>query len=257
MKSMYPELDLDLAFHPIVCESPRCFTREQIDQYNEQGYITKVTLFEGEELEKIQSFFLKSRKRLSSYEQFKAFHHEIPELHDIVTHPVTTGYLQDLLGPKVICHVSQYIRKEPDPNSKRKTIYHQDATFNPMDARCALVWLAIDEAFIENGCMGFIPGSHKLGAIECEEAGHHISDAGRYGEAVPIELKPGQAVFFSDLLIHASPPNRTADRPRGGFTATYASADLVPTLDRKKWAVLCCGEDPNDNWQIHPRPPSA
>ncbi len=257
MKSMYPDLDLDLTFHPIVREASRHFTREQIGCYNEQGYITGVPLFEGSELEEIQDFFSRSRKRLTSYDQFQAFHHEIPELYDIVTHPVTTDYLKDLLGPNVICHTSQYIRKEPDPNSSSRTVYHQDATFNPMDARCALVWLAIDEAFIENGCMGFIPGSHKLGVIECEEAGHHIPDAGRYGEAVPIELKPGQAVFFSDLLIHASPPNRTADRPRGGFTATYAGTDLVPTLGRKKWAVLCCGGDPNDNWQVHPRPQSA
>ncbi|MDA0748766.1 MAG: phytanoyl-CoA dioxygenase family protein [bacterium] len=254
MKTMYPELELDLTFHPVENTNLRYFTRAQIEQYNEDGYVTGVTLFEGERLKEMRAFFERSKKRLTTYEQFKSFHQEIPELYDIVAHSVTVGYLQDLLGPNVICHASQYIRKEPDPGSTRDTIYHQDATFNPMDARCAIVWLAVDEVFVENGCMGFVPGSHKLGVVDCSEKNHAVPNPERYGATVPIELQPGQAVIFSDLLIHSSPPNRTADRVRGGFTATYAGAELVPTLGKKKWAVVCSGEDAENHWQVNARP---
>jgi ectoine hydroxylase-related dioxygenase (phytanoyl-CoA dioxygenase family) len=253
MITMYPELDLDLGFHPVSCEQPEAFTQDQIDQYNEVGYISPIRLFEGEELDELQAFFERSRKRLTSIGSFKSFHHEIPELYDIVANPRTTACLKDLLGPNVVCHVSQYIRKEPDPDSSRKTIYHQDATFNPMDARCALVWLAVDRAFVDNGCMWFVPGSHRQGVLECDE-GHHIADAASIENQVPMELEPGQAVFFSDLLIHSSPPNRTADKVRGGLTATYASAELVPTLGQKKWAAMCCGEDEDNNWDVHEPP---
>ena len=253
MITRYPELGLDLSFHPVQCKHPEAFTPDQIDQYNELGYVAPITLFEGEELVTLQGFFEGSRNRLTKYESFKSFHHEVPELYKIVAHPRTTSCLRDLLGPNVVCHVSQYIRKEPDPDSGRKTIYHQDATFNPMDARCALVWLAIDRAFVDNGCMWFVPGSHRQGVIECED-NHHISDASFLKNQVPMELEPGQAVIFSDLLIHSSPPNRTADKVRGGLTATYAAAELVPDLGEKKWAVMCCGTDRDNNWDVHEPP---
>ena len=225
----------------------------ELNSSNEKGFVSPVTLFEGPELERVQAFFERSRERLTKYKSFRSFHHEIPELYEIVANPLTTAYLRDLLSPNVVCHVSQYIRKEPDPESTRKTIYHQDSTFNPMDARCALVWLAIDRAFVDNGCMWFIPGSHKLGVLECDD-GHNIAEAASFDNQVPIELEPGQAVFFSDMLIHSSPPNRTADSVRGGLTATYASAGLIPTLGEKKWAVMCCGNDKSGHWEAHDPP---
>ena len=255
MKTSYPELNLALDWESIVCENPKAFTADQIEDYNENGYVTGIQLFEGDRLKEVQEWFEASKERLTTYDgPFVSYHHQIPELYDVVTNTRTVAYLNDLLGPNVVCHVSQYIRKEPEPDSERMTIAHQDSTFNPMDARCALVWLAIDRAVTENGCMWFVPGSHKLGTLECGESNHHIEEIERYGEAVPIELEPGQAAIFSDLVIHTSPPNRTADTVRGGLTATYAAVELVPTLGPKTWAVLCSGEDSDDNWQVHPRP---
>jgi len=255
MKTMYPELNPDLAFQPVSCETPRRFTRAQIAQYNADGYIAPVSLFAGERLRAIRAFFEEAKPRLTSYRQFEAFHHVIPELYDIVTDPLLTAYLQDLLGPDVICHTSQYICKEP--GEARPVVWHQDASFNPMDARCVIVWIAIDDVVIENGCMWFLPGTHRLGGLECVEAGHEVPDAERLGTKVPIELRAGEAVFFSDLLLHSSPPNTSATRRRGGLTVTYAPSELVPDLGRKTWAVLCSGRDPHGRWQVNPRPAEA
>jgi hypothetical protein len=253
MRTVYPELDLDLSWQPVASATPEAFTPAQIEEYNERGYVSGVPLFKGDRLRQVQQFFEDAKGRLTGLNPFTSLHHEIPELYDFVTWERTASYLRDLLGPNVICHVSQYNRKETETDSKRSTIAHQDATFNPMHARCAIVWVAIDRAFVENGCMWFFPGTHKLGVVECL-ANHHIEDEDQYGESVPIELEPGQAVIFSDLLIHTSPPNRSHDTVRGGFTATYAPAELVPTLGRKQWAVLCCGEDRGGHWNVHPRP---
>src|SRR5262249_5199970 len=151
-----------------------------------------------------------------------------------VVNPLLVDPLQDLLGPNIVCHVSQYICK--DPGDDMKVVWHQDASFNPMDSRCVVVWTAIADAVVENGCMWFIPGSHRLGALEYREPGHEVPDAEAYGPKLPIELKAGQAALFSDLLLHSSPANRSKQMRRGGWTATYASADLVPTLGRKQWS---------------------
>lgn len=255
MKTMYPELNPDLSFQPVRGRTPRWLTPVQIAEYNAQGYLAPIPLFEGDRLEEIQAFFNGAKTRLTSYSQFEAFHHAIPELYDLVTDGRMTGYLQDLLGPNVVCHTSQYICKEP--GDARRVVWHQDASFNPMDARCVIVWMAIDDARVENGCMWFIPGSHRLGGLDCLAAGHEVPEAERYGAKVPVELKAGEAVFFSDLLLHSSPPNTSRSLRRGGLTATYAPAELVPVLGRKTWAVLCSGEDAGGHWQIQPRPPGG
>ena len=90
----------------------------------------------------------------------------MPGLYDVVTYPRTVDHLRDLLGPDVICHTSEYVNKQPGQTSGGS--YHQDATFNAVDARCVVVWVAIEDADMENGCMWFIPGSHKGGVVECD-----------------------------------------------------------------------------------------
>jgi len=253
MKTNFPELDLDLSFHAVQCDVPRRFSREQIDQYNRAGYISNVTVFKGDELQKIQAFFERAKQDLTEMEVFRSFHHTMPQLYDIVTDPLLVAYLQDLLGPDVVCFVSQYVRKEP--GSEQVVVWHQDASYNLMDARCVVVWLAIDDASVENGCMRFIPGSHLLGGLDfTTNGGHQVGDAETHGAPIPIELKAGQVVLFSDLLLHSSPPNRSAGQRRGGFTMTFTSTATVPYLHGNRASVLCSGEDRNNNWLHHPRP---
>ncbi|HVF10746.1 MAG TPA: phytanoyl-CoA dioxygenase family protein [Abditibacteriaceae bacterium] len=253
MKTKFPELDLDLSFHPVHCDAPRRFTHEQIDEYNRDGYISGITIFEGAELEQIQAFFETAKQELTEIEVFRSFHHTMPELYDIVTRPLLVEYLQDLLGPDVVCFVSQYVRKEP--GSEQIVVWHQDASFNPMAARGVVVWLALDDATLDNGCMRFIPGSHWLGGLDfTQSGGHEVGDAEAHGAPIPVELKSGQAVFFSDLLLHSSPRNCSAAKRRGGFTMTFTSTGVVPHLHGNQASVLCSGEDANNNWQHHPRP---
>jgi non-heme Fe2+,alpha-ketoglutarate-dependent halogenase len=257
MLTRYPTLDsvLNLQFEPIVNDHPRAFTSEQIEQFNEQGFAGPVPLFSGDALDRVRQFF---RDNDATMKQMKAdagaflsFHHLLPGMFDIVTYPRTCAFLQDLLGPNVVCHTSEFVNKPP--RQTQGGSHHQDATFNAVDARCVVVWLALEDADVENGCMWFIPGSHKLGVVECN-ASHHVIDPLQYGREVPCEVRAGHAVFMSDLLMHSSPPNRSQDRYRPGFTATYASAELEPHEQINRWAVQCAGNDVYGYWKPHARP---
>ena len=65
------------------------------------------------------------------------------------------------------------------------------------------VWLAIDDATVENGAMRFIAGSHHLGHLtprhsnpdENSVLGQIVEDAEQYGETVNIELKAGENLY--------------------------------------------------------------
>ena len=268
MSTQLQELGLDKSFHPVQATTLRRFTCEQIAGYNRDGYISGIPLFEGEHLREIQRFFEKQSEDLLTYNTFRSFHHTVPELYDIVTEALLVEHLQDLLGPNVVCFVSQYICKQP--GDLREVVWHQDAAYNPMDARSVVVWLAVHDACVENGCMRFIPGSHRCGLLnfnmrsgdQASLGGREIENAAQPGNAVPIELQAGGAVFFSDLLIHSSPGNRSQNAPRGGFTMTFTSADVKvcqhPDFNvSNRESVLCSGEDINGNWLHHPRPVAA
>jgi non-heme Fe2+,alpha-ketoglutarate-dependent halogenase len=257
MLTRWPELDgmLDLQFQPVVNDNPKCFTREQLDHYNEHGYIKPFALFEGDELKRIQKFFANNaavlEKRKTDAGTFISQHHIDRGLYDIVAHPRTVGYLRDLIGDNIVCHVSDFISKPP--NQTKGGTHHQDASFNANDARCPIVWIAIEDADVENGCMWFIPGSHKLGIQQCTE-GHFVINPEQYGEEIPIEVPAGHAIFMTDLIMHSSPANRSKDRYRPALTATYAPAEIKVYENRNQWAVMCSGEDVHGYWQPHPKP---
>jgi hypothetical protein len=257
MLTRYPDLDemLNLQFQPIENDNPKMFTREQIAHYNENGFIKPFKLFEGDELARIAAFFRENEAEMTRCKQkcetYWSPHPHLGGAYDLVSHPRTVAYLQDLIGPNVICHISDLINKPP--NQDKGGIHHQDSTFNAMDARCPIVWLAVEDADVENGCMWFIHGSHKLGVVECDEE-HYIDDPSQHGEDIPCEVPAGHAIFMSDLVMHSSPANRSKDRYRPGFTATYAPAEITPHKQSNRWAVLCSGEDASGEWQAKPRP---
>jgi ectoine hydroxylase-related dioxygenase (phytanoyl-CoA dioxygenase family) len=255
MKTKFPDLNLDFSFHPVQTPQPHRFTPQQVEQYNRDGYISNITIFEGAQFAAVQKFFRDINRDdiTSKGEVFQSFHHTAPELYDVVTNSLLVEYLQDVLGPNVVCFISQYVCK--DPGSQEKVVWHQDASFNPMDARSVIVWLAIEDAFIENGCMWFIPGSHRNGLLEFDQPkGHEIADAEAYGTPVPIELRAGQVVMFSDLLLHSSPPNQSKTSPRPGLTISYTSAEVVPYHNAERASVLCSGQDIQGRWKHHARP---
>jgi ectoine hydroxylase-related dioxygenase (phytanoyl-CoA dioxygenase family) len=92
--------------------------------------------------------------------------------------------------------------------------------------------VAIDAATPENGCMRFIPGSHRREGLYR----HHQSkrealvlnlelDADQFDErsAVDVVLEPGQISLHDVRMIHGSPPNRSGKR-RAALIMRYMPA---------------------------------
>ncbi|MCX5660764.1 MAG: phytanoyl-CoA dioxygenase family protein [Planctomycetota bacterium] len=252
MLTLFPDLDLDFTFHPVSNPAPRRFTPAQIEEYNREGYIPRVPLFSGHRLTRMQAFFRGNKERIVHHGSgFECFHHSVPELYDIATDKAIVERVNDLIGPDVVCHISQFICKEPGGGGP-DVAWHQDSSFNPGHARCVVVWLAVEDADIANGCMWFQPRSHLRGQLDFDEK-HRVAGAEEMGEKVAIETPAGHAVFFSDLLLHNSPMNRS-ERPRPGFTMTYVPADVQIHKNKDRWAVLCSGVDRKGLWPRHGRP---
>jgi phytanoyl-CoA hydroxylase len=166
-----------------------------------------------------------------------------------------------LIGPNVKGLHSQFFIKHAGMPGNG---WHQDEAFVPTRDRSLLTaWIALDEATIENGCLRFLPGSHRAGVIYPRRR-HNDPTIDReeetYGfpqsldEAVSIELTPGSAVFFNGYLVHSSFQNVRTSGFRRALLYTYASAeslmawsprnDPVSSYEDYRDYTLVCGEDP-------------
>lgn len=120
------------------------------------------------------------------------------------------------------------------------TPWHQDWPYWH-GAHKISVWLALDNATPENGCMMLLPGSH---VAPLNHEGGNPDDIAfqqrlRPGEvdeslAVTAAVGAGGAVFFHDLALHSSYPNRTG-ADRWAWIGTYR--DATADDQQYSWAV--------------------
>jgi ectoine hydroxylase-related dioxygenase (phytanoyl-CoA dioxygenase family) len=123
------------------------------------------------------------------------------------------------------------------------------------------VWLAIDDATVENACMRYIPGTHRAGHLtytlsENDEANvlnQTVSGAESFGEPVNVELKAGEISIHSDLLLHGSEANESNKR-RCGLTLRYCPAIVRAGLGWNAKGVVVSGKDESGHWANPPRP---
>jgi ectoine hydroxylase-related dioxygenase (phytanoyl-CoA dioxygenase family) len=108
----------------------------------------------------------------------------------------------------------QALFKKPWANP---TAWHLDTPFWSFDNREALsIWIALDDATLENGCLYFIPGSHKETGFENIGIGKNMDGIFEYYpqfrniQPVAAPLKAGSCSFHNGLCIHAAGPNMTA-----------------------------------------------
>ncbi len=255
----------DLSFQPVVNAAPRRLTRQQIQFYNEFGYVMPLSACPPAEATQNRAYFddllrkvQQARSDLDSY-SINGFHACCRGLYDIVMNPVILDHVQDLVGPDVICWGTHFFCKQPhDP---RKVAWHQDASYWPFTpARTVTVWLAIDDTDRENAAMMFLPGTHRHGhlkwrQVEKEKAvlNQEIENAAQLGQPVHDELKAGQFSLHADMLAHGSEPNASGRR-RCGLTIRYCPP-TVKSLN-PRWtggAILCAGAG-GGAWTYHPRP---
>jgi non-heme Fe2+,alpha-ketoglutarate-dependent halogenase len=254
----------DLSYAP-VAHTPKTLSTDDVAFYNEQGYRMPFDVYEGDEMVKNRDYFDMLLKQVQETKHKKGsyaingYHTRCQGLYDIVTDPRILDIVEDIVGPDFLCWGSHFFCKLPgDP---KHVAWHQDASYWPLSpARTVTVWLAIDDADVENAAMMFLPKTHVIGHMPWKETkkeavlGQELVDIEQYGDPVHDVLKAGQISVHADMLAHGSLPN-ISDRRRCGLTIRYCSPEVVP-LD-PGWAdnaILCRGEDRFGNWVYPPKP---
>jgi non-heme Fe2+,alpha-ketoglutarate-dependent halogenase len=258
------EIERDLRFHPSTTTNPKMLTPQQIEIYNREGYLKRLRIFNDEEMIEPRRYFDRLLAQVmaaggDSY-SISTAHRKYGKVYDLLTHPRIVAYVKDLLGENVIGWGSHYFCKMP--HDGKRVSWHQDASFWPMTpSKTVTVWLAIDDADVENACMRFIPGSHHAGHLtyhlseedENNVLNQTVDNADQFGQPVDDVLKAGEMSLHSDLLLHGSEANNS-DRRRCGLTLRYCAAEVRAYMDWNQKGVVVSGIDPTGHWANQPRP---
>ena len=136
----------------------------------------------------------------------------VPELGEIAA---------DLSGTKgVRLYHDHAMIKKPWANP---TNFHVDNPYDPFYSRQSIMlWVALDDATVQNGCLYFLPGTHKTSQFEVGGSRGQVGVANLFCQypqwatidPVAAEMKAGAGAFISGMIAHAAGPNMTIQSRR-------------------------------------------
>lgn len=254
----------DLRFHPATAVEPKSLTAMQLKSYNTDGYIKPIEVYSNEEITDLRKYFDRLLEQTiaaggNSY-SISTAHMKHGRVYDMLTNPKIVDCVADVLGDDVIAWGSHFFCKVPGDG--KAVAWHQDASYWPLSPSKAItVWLAIDDADLENGCMKFIAGSQHSGHLTYRQSDpeeHSVLDQTvenpeQYGHIVVDDLRAGQASIHNDLLLHGSDANNSTRR-RCGLTLRYAAAEVRAEMGWNAKGVVVRGTDAAGHWGNPARP---
>ena len=210
-------------------------TEAQVAQYHEDGYVIPDFVMPDDVIESIQT---RHAALLEKHPEFRDYCPAILQYDegfaDYCRNDEILDMVEQVIGPDIALWNSSFFAK-PAGNGKA-TPWHQDGEYWPIRplATCT-VWLAVDDATPENGCLRIIKGSHKnkdLLKHETNPSGNLTLNQEllktEYDEskAVDLVLKRGQISLHDVFLVHGSEPN-TSPNPRRGMTMRFMPTTSV------------------------------
>lgn len=261
-------------------------TQAQIDFYQENGYLFIENLLNADELATWRSIITEAVAQRGGYKLADKTHdwgddfynnvftqainlwQDQPEVRPLVCDARLGEMVAKLAGVSGMrLYQDQALFKEPWGNP---TWWHLDGPYWAFPPHEALtIWIALDDATPQNGCMYFQPGTHKMTTLENVEtpaSGSNMGDLFKVYpqfksiDAIPVALKAGSASVHSALLAHGAGANMTPRRRRaltlaympvgspyngnqGILTAEDAATLAVgDSLDRDEWFPLVWAE---------------
>lgn len=222
----------------------RHLTQEQLETFDNKGYIVIPGLFAANEIQLLVDNFMQMHAggpipgcfSPVASEEAKG---DILKLYPRMMHPhrVNEVALRYLLDSRLAAVLEDLFGEEPlaaqsmlyfKPAGARGQAFHQDNFYLRVEpGTCIAAWIALDQVDRDNGGLEVVPGTHKMDIFCPEEADRSVSFTRDYVpvpaglEAVPVNLAPGDVLFFNGSLVHGSQPNRTEDRFRRSFICHY------------------------------------
>jgi ectoine hydroxylase-related dioxygenase (phytanoyl-CoA dioxygenase family) len=216
---------------------------EQVAFFEEQGYVAGIRVLDDEQADQLcRELATLTDPTAPAHELFYEFHtnesadpsrvlfHALgawriaPSFHDLLWHPAITVAASQLLKGAVRFWHDQLFCKPAQHGGV--VAWHQDYSYWTRTQPMAHLtcWIGLDEARRDNGCLQYIPRSHRWNLLPITGLAGNMDSIrevlddeqmAAIERPVAIELRRGEASFHHPLMIHGSRANETS-RPRRG-----------------------------------------
>lgn len=234
-------------------------TEEQVAFFHENGYLSNIKLLEewqvdqlNEELAAItepshpgNSLFYEFHSNESSDPNAVLFHslghwRITPGFHDILWNPAFVMAASQLLSNQSVRFWHDQLFCKPAHHGG-VVAWHQDYSYwtrtQPMQHLTC--WTGLDDANIDNGCLYYVPGSHKWGLLDKPELAGDMEGLMDYltdelkaeFKPIPIEMKKGYGTFHHPLMVHGSYANKSPRSRRAFVLNVFADGTRSNTDD--------------------------
>lgn len=225
-------------------------TETQLEQFQQTGHVTVEGLLNSQTLASaladIESWSHEFRSRMTAdqqpwyIERGDATGTQLRKLDEPVYHraifrriaqqPELVSSVEQLIGRSVSVFFSQIFCKPPEVGGP-KPVHQDNFYFGPDDLNATLtVWIALDDARVENGCLYYADGSHRGPIYEhvappgepfnLQIPAEHIEDF----PMTPAPVPAGGVSFHHGNTWHQSSSN-TSTRPRRAAAFHYLRND--------------------------------
>ncbi|MBI1387612.1 MAG: phytanoyl-CoA dioxygenase family protein [bacterium] len=213
---------------------------DQVEFYRENGYLPGVRILNDDQIESLRADLAElanpecpGRSLFYEYNSNEAedparvlFHalgawRITPAFHDILWHPAFLVPASQLLGGAVRFWHDQLFCKPAKHGGV--VAWHQDYSYWTRTKPLAHLtcWIGLDDSTAENGCLHYIPGSHRWPLLPITGLANNMhsiqsvltDEQKALFKPVPVELKKGECSFHHGLTVHGSYEN-DSERPR-------------------------------------------
>ena len=212
-------------------------SKDQLDMFEEYGHLSNVKLLEEWQVEKLNlelaeiaepahpahALFYEFHSNESADPDAVLFHalgawRISPGFHDTIWNPAFVMAASQLLGNNAIRFWHDQLFCKPAFHGG-VVAWHQDYSYwtRTVPLQHLTCWIGLDDATTENGCLYYVPKSHRWGLLKKPDLAGDMDGLMKFlseeqkaeFKPVPIELKKGYATFHHPLMVHGSFANKS------------------------------------------------
>ncbi len=161
-----------------------------------------------------------------------------PAFHDLLFYEPLVSAAQKLLCGRVrLWHDQIFVKPDKDG---AVVSWHQDYSYwtRTKPVGHLTCWIALDDSTRENGCVHYVPGSHRWNLLPRGSLANDMNtvmdflndEQKRAFKPVATELKAGEASFHHPMTLHGSYENRS-DKPRRAAVVNFIRDGVMSDSD--------------------------